>query len=133
LLNQIITFAQPLWSANYLIWHSFISILIEPLNSRWQSVKHDTWHLSIDRSVSIRCRRFERYPVVIVSFVARLETVHAIFRHARSVYLSKSLDRLGWIARRNWRVGRLTYSVIVWPIERSVRWTGFCENAHCNR
>lgn len=68
----------------------------------------ETWHVasSADRSVSIGCRRFERHPVVVMSFVARLETVHAIFRHARSVYLSKSPDRLGWIARRSWRASR---------------------------
>lgn len=75
--------------------------------------EHDgnTWNVtrdasSADRSVSIGCRRFERHPVVVMSFVARLETVHAIFRHARSVYLSKSPDRLGWVACRSWRASR---------------------------
>jgi len=44
LLNQIITFAQPLWSANYLIWHSFISITYR--TAEFSMAMRETWHVT---------------------------------------------------------------------------------------
>lgn len=120
-------------SASSLIWYLFIRILV-CLTAGSSMAIRETWHVAsnADRSVSIECHRFERHPVVVMSFVAHLETVHAIFRHARSVYLSKSLDRLGWIVRRSWRAGRSINLLRHQPCGRSnVRFIElvFCENA----
>jgi len=88
----------------------------------------EMWYVvsSADHSIGIGCRRYERHPVVVVSFVARLEPFTRYFATpdlftcpSRLTDLDESLNEV------DVPVDRLTYSVIVWPVERSVRWTGF--------
>lgn len=79
-----------------------LSILhVKPPDSRRRYMKHDTWQ-----------RRPQMPPIRDTPGSGRVvrrssrKPFRATFCLARSVYLSKSPDRLGWVVRRSWRTSR---------------------------